>query len=228
MAITLSHFKRAIEDIGAHGDNDTLPFDTDNRFIADNPDELAELAFRFSQELKKAGKNHARNLVEGLIAVARQRRHFDARIPDALTEDDKSVALSVATNLRLMLREIGSRDPREAIVRSPVIPGYEWIASGVGDFSIGSTLIEVKCTGKHFSSSDYRQILMYWILSYAAALESGGREFTEGVLVNPRLNRMVRLSFRELPTLLGAGRSKVELLEVFGSLVANRSGHFVA
>ena len=52
MAITLDHFKRAIEDVGAHGDNDTLPFDVDNRFIADNLNELAELAFRFSQELQ--------------------------------------------------------------------------------------------------------------------------------------------------------------------------------
>jgi hypothetical protein len=96
-----------------------------------------------------------------------------------------------------------------------VIPGFQWIASGVGDFSVGSTLIEVKCTGKRFSSSDYRQILMYWILSYAAAIEGGTQEFSEGILLNPRLNFILRLPFKELTALLGAGRSKVELLEVF-------------
>ena len=36
MRVTLDHFTRAAIDIGAHGDNDTLPFDVDNRFISEN------------------------------------------------------------------------------------------------------------------------------------------------------------------------------------------------
>ena len=31
--VTLHHFKRAAADIGLHGNNDTLPFDVDNKFI---------------------------------------------------------------------------------------------------------------------------------------------------------------------------------------------------
>ncbi|MBL1260791.1 MAG: RNA-directed DNA polymerase [Thiotrichaceae bacterium] len=45
--VTLDHFKRAATDIGAHGDNDTLPFDLDNRFVKDKQDELAEMAYEY-------------------------------------------------------------------------------------------------------------------------------------------------------------------------------------
>ncbi|MEI9940192.1 MAG: RNA-directed DNA polymerase [Pseudomonadota bacterium] len=56
--ITRDHFKRAAADIGAHGDNDTLPFDIDNRFVKDKQDELVEIAYTLSSELAKGnGKN---------------------------------------------------------------------------------------------------------------------------------------------------------------------------
>jgi hypothetical protein len=64
--VTLDHFKRAIADIGAHGDNDTLPFDIDNRFVAENQEELAKLAFRYSQELEKGSKKGAKNAIDEL------------------------------------------------------------------------------------------------------------------------------------------------------------------
>ncbi len=62
----LEHFKRATADVGAHGDNDTLPFDIDNRFIAENADALAELAFAYSQELEAGTKKNARTAVDSL------------------------------------------------------------------------------------------------------------------------------------------------------------------
>jgi hypothetical protein len=162
------------------------------------------------------------------VAVRRQRDHFDAEIPSDLSDADKSVSLRVATNLVTMLRHIQAGDAGEALVRSPKIPGYQWIASGVGDFSVGRSLIEVKCTNKHFSSSDYRQILMYWLLTYSAAVESGMPEWSEGILVNPRLNRVMRFSFGEVIGIIGAGRSKVELLEVFSAMVGDRAAHTMA
>ncbi len=64
--VTLDHFKRAIADIAAHGDNDTLPFDIDNRFISNNQTELAEMAFRYSQELEKGGRKSAKNAIDSL------------------------------------------------------------------------------------------------------------------------------------------------------------------
>lgn len=64
--ITLHHFKRATADIGAHGDNDTIPFDIDNRFIKENQDALAELAFSYSQELEVGNKKSAKNAIDSL------------------------------------------------------------------------------------------------------------------------------------------------------------------
>lgn len=64
--ITLEHFKRAILDVSANGDNDTLPFDIDNRFLAECQDELAGIAFRFSEELAKASREGAKNLIDEL------------------------------------------------------------------------------------------------------------------------------------------------------------------
>src|SRR5262249_7886159 len=157
------------------------------------------------------------------IAVARQRRYFDAKIPETLSEADKTAAFSVATNLAAMLEQISTHTVGAALVRSPAIPGYQWIASGVGDFSIGKRLIEVKCTSKHFSASDYRQIVMYWLLSYAASVGSGAPEWSEGILLNPRLNLTVSLPFNEIINVIGGGRSKVELLELFASLVGDRT-----
>jgi len=156
------------------------------------------------------------------IAAKRQREHFDATVPSGLSETDKAVALWVAKNLFTMLEEFRSQAPNEEFIRAPVIPGYQWIASGVGDFSVGATLIEVKCTNKHFSSSDYRQILMYWLLSYCAAIESGKPEWSSGILVNPRLNFFVRFSFDEIISVVGRGQSKVELVELFSAVLGSR------
>ncbi len=49
--VTLEHFKQAAADIGAHGDNDTLPFDIDNRFIKDKQGELALIAHEYFCEV---------------------------------------------------------------------------------------------------------------------------------------------------------------------------------
>jgi hypothetical protein len=157
------------------------------------------------------------------IAVERQRKHFDAKIPLELTEIDKRIALHVAGNLRKMLLTIKAEAGSEPLVLSPEIPGYQWIASGVGDFSVGRTLIEVKCTNKHFSSSDYRQIVIYWLLSYLAAIERWYSEWLHGILINPRLNRVVEFSFDEIIQVIAAGRSKIELLELFSTMIVSRA-----
>jgi hypothetical protein len=68
--VTLDHFERAVADISAHGDNDTLPFDIDNRFISENQNELAKLAFRFCHELEKGSRKSARNAIEGLTVYS--------------------------------------------------------------------------------------------------------------------------------------------------------------
>lgn len=53
MTVTFDHFARAAADIAAHGDNDTLPFDIDTRFVNDKQRELAQVCERFSAELQR-------------------------------------------------------------------------------------------------------------------------------------------------------------------------------
>jgi hypothetical protein len=52
--VGIEHFQRAAQDIGTRGDNDTLPFDIDNRFIKEAADALSNLAYAFfkAQETK--------------------------------------------------------------------------------------------------------------------------------------------------------------------------------
>jgi hypothetical protein len=161
------------------------------------------------------------------VALRRQREHFDAKLTSHLSAVDKEAALRVATNLVAMLSYLQSRSAGEPLVHAPEVPGYRWIASGVGDFALGEDIIEVKCTNKHFSSADYRQVLMYWLLSYSAAIEVEGREWIGGILVNPRLNLIVKFKFDDVIEIIGAGRSKVELVEIFASMIEGRSSALV-
>lgn len=107
------------------------------------------------------------------VALQRQRKHFDAKLTSNLSAADKEASLQVAKNLVAMLGYLQLKSAGEQLVHAPEVPGHQWIASGVGDFALGEDLIEVKCTNKHFSSADYRQVVMYWLLSYAAAVEMG-------------------------------------------------------
>lgn len=93
------------------------------------------------------------------VATSRQRRHFNSKPPGSLMATDMAVADWVGHNLADMLSQLNSVGPGKKLVLSPQIAGYQWIASGAGDFSIGTRLIEVKCTNKRFISADYRQIL---------------------------------------------------------------------
>jgi Reverse transcriptase (RNA-dependent DNA polymerase) len=62
----LDHFRRAIADVSAHGDNDTLPFDVDNRFVAECQEDLANLAFEFSKRVAKVDRKTAKRLIDEL------------------------------------------------------------------------------------------------------------------------------------------------------------------
>jgi hypothetical protein len=45
--VRIEHFERAAQDIGTRGDNDTLPFDVDNRFVKEKSAALSRLAYSF-------------------------------------------------------------------------------------------------------------------------------------------------------------------------------------
>jgi len=176
----------------------------------------------------------AESLIRGVVdfdwpasieeAIQRQRAYFDAKAPEQLTAHDQSLAERVARNLAESVTAIGHASGHAIAIR-PKIPGLEWIASGSGDFSCGRTLIEVKCTAKRFSSADYRQVAIYWLLSYAASIEGHGTEWQDFVLLNPRHGTKVAMSFEEFLSVVSSGRTKVDILQLFQSLVGSRSSH---
>lgn len=153
--------------------------------------------------------------------IRRQRVYFDAKLPDKLTEGDQLLAETVGRNLASTMTEI-SRSSGHPIVIRPRIPGLEWIANGYGDFSLGGMLVEVKCTAKRFSSADYRQVAIYWLLSFAASIEGRGDEWQDFVLLNPRSGSMVSMKFDGFLSIISSGRTKVEILQLFQSLVGSR------
>lgn len=153
-------------------------------------------------------------------ALLRQKVYFDAQLPDYLEEDDKIVAEQIAQNLVDMLRDLERARKSTTVVQSPTIPGFQWIATGNGDFSLGATIIEVKCGRRNFSAADYRQVLIYWLLSYLSSLEADTVEYTEIILINPRRNQVVALTIEEMLRLVASGRSKIEIAQMFSSLVS--------
>jgi hypothetical protein len=154
-------------------------------------------------------------------AVGRQRRYYDAVVPVGLTDEDKAAANALAENLVVMVGGM-TTDIGQPLQLAPQIPGFQWIASGVGDLAIGAVLVEVKFGSKSFSSADYRQVVIYWLLSYLNSLESASSVWSEFVLVNPRLGRSVRVKAGSFLSLISGGRTMVEVSQSFEALVSNR------
>lgn len=154
------------------------------------------------------------------IASRRQQRHFDARIPTELQPDDILVADHAARNLVAMLERVQAQRHSAILEHSPLIPGLGWVASGNGDFAIGPTLIEVKHTERNFGASDFRQVLMYWLLRYARTVENTGDMWTEVLLLNPRRNAALLISYDYLLRAASASSNRVELVEMLRSAVS--------
>jgi len=152
------------------------------------------------------------------IALERQSRHYDARPPAGIEESDQKVAEHAARNLISML-DHASRTHSSPIERCPVIPGMGWIASGTGDFAIGKVLVEVKHTDRNFVAGDFRQVLMYWLLKYANAIEGNEEIWTDCLLLNPRRNCGLAVNFDKLLQSASTNSNRVELCEALRSIV---------
>lgn len=153
-------------------------------------------------------------------ASRRQRQHYDARIPESVSEADIAIAEHAARNLVFMLNSVQAQRDSMALEQSPVIPGLGWVASGNGDFALGSTLIEVKHTERNFGSGDFRQVMMYWLLKYANSIENDGDVWSEILFLNPRRNAALLLNFDHLLQSASAGLNRVELIELLRSAVS--------
>lgn len=155
------------------------------------------------------------------IASTRQNRFYDAVTPSELRDIDIDIAEHVARNTVTSLESLKTRFNDSEISISPKIPGLHWISPSYADYATTSCLIEVKCTQKGFGSSDYRQILLYWLLSLASSFEMNLETWQRGILLNPRKNSVVIFSFHELSALLSGGKSLVELIEQLQALLAD-------
>ncbi len=60
------HCRRALEDIAAHGDNDVLPFDIDNRFFKDAIEEISLLLSNFVLGMERKQPKDAQKTLKGL------------------------------------------------------------------------------------------------------------------------------------------------------------------
>jgi hypothetical protein len=158
-------------------------------------------------------------------SIIRQRRHYDAKVPVRLEQCDLDVASHAANNLIVMLMSVQTQYPNMQLQRNPLIPGLGWIASGVGDFSLGSILIEVKHTDRNFVSGDFRQVLMYWLLKYAASIEKHDAVWSDCLLLNPRRNSGLLVNFDHLLRSASASSSRVELFELLRSIVGQDMDH---
>jgi hypothetical protein len=154
-------------------------------------------------------------------AVGRQRRYYDAVIPAVLTDEDKDAASALARNLVIMVEQMAA-DIGRAHRLAPRIPGFQWIATGAGDLAIGSVLLEVKFGSRKFSSADYRQVVIYWLLMYLNSLETDSPVWSEFVLLNPRLGRSVRVKIGSFLSLISGGRAMIEIAQSFETLVSTR------
>lgn len=155
-------------------------------------------------------------------AARRQKRHFDAKIPDKLETIDIEIANIAATNMVAMLRQLQTQSPEAIIEISPRIPGMGWIGSGKGDFAIGNSLVEVKHTEAGFRAADFRQVLMYWLLKFADSVQSEADVWQDILLLNPRRNRLVRLKSAYLIDAASDLANPVELIELLRSAVIQR------
>ena len=179
---------------------------------------LFEIAVTLAESVLRDGRPlELTDCVE--IALQRQRRHYDASDPQELSETDKKIIEQVSRNLVNMLKDFALRRNFSEIVIRPNIPGFSWIGSGVGDFAIGNVLIEVKNTDRNFIASDYRQILLYWLLVYARSMETNEPVWDNFLLINPRLNRSVYKSFDSVIQAASGGLNRLEVHEYLRAVI---------
>lgn len=152
-------------------------------------------------------------------AFAMQSKYFDAVIPAEISPSEEILINKASENLSIGLNEILGD---VAVEVAPRVPGLEWISSSKADFSFSDTLVEVKFIAKNFTSSDYRQLLLYWLLNFAYSLEHKEcKNWSRGVLFNPRQAIYVEVDLLSFHNLVSGGRNIIETVELLKSVVSS-------
>ena len=152
----------------------------------------------------------------------RQSKFYDARHVSSIGNHEWNLASRVSDSLLSFLRQ-QSRQSESKISSAPLIHGYQWIGNSRGDYSIGNRIIEVKCSAGNFSGADYRQVLIYWMLSLISEIEGQGTAWKEASLINPRRCVAVDLDLENFLVVAGRGASKVEMVQRFASVIGERA-----
>ncbi len=126
--ILLNHFKRAAADIEENGDNDTLPFDVDRRFIDEKRDELSKIAFDYFERLEKAG-------VKGAIEAINSLDLFSERLltPTGPTGFRITTKIHPFWNLYFNALGVAIAEAHEPL-RNPRARSYRFLPQGDGLF----------------------------------------------------------------------------------------------
>jgi hypothetical protein len=90
---------------------------------------------------------------------------------------------------------------------SPAVPGCGVVDRSVADVIAGDELVEIKAVSRRFRSIDFRQVLTYSAMFYAAE-----RKFTTVTILNPRGSYLISVSLDQLAS-SASGKSAVELLQ---------------
>ena len=182
---------------------------------------LFEISYEIGEFLLLSGKEpNFDQCIER--AVARQKKHFDFVSPESIPSKELELAKLVGENLNDALSFRACYKSLK-LTSSPIIPGFQWISSTNGDFALGTELVEVKCSRRNFGSADYRQLLIYWLMSYLGKIEGKCEEWSSGLLINPRRNTQVEFDFPHLIKIVSGGKTEIEIIELFKHIIGEFS-----
>lgn len=190
--------------------------------------EMTKSSYRSAAFIYEMGYAKANQIISGepenwqvchQKAYEKQSRFYDFNSPHHPTEEDKKIIEKLARNLVQILISL-KQTPNENIILNPEIAGFSWIANSRGDYAISSSLIEAKCSKSDFSMADFRQVLIYWLLSYLDSLKSqNNNEWENLILVNPRLNKILKINVETILPVISDDKSKPEIVHKFRELI---------
>lgn len=178
---------------------------------------LFEISMCYAVDILDSGNNANFNKsVER--AISKQRKYYDAQIPNNITDNDIKIIKLSASNLLKMIKYIKKENENCDLKSNPIIPGFGWINNAKGDFYNENILVEVKHTNSNFRAKDYRQVLMYYLLKYSNAIKKNENIWKECILINPRKNLYLSINFSELIYLL-SGSDELEAYNLFRVII---------
>jgi hypothetical protein len=126
--LTIDHFRRAVADIVAHGDNDVLPFDVDTRFIAERGEELANIAFNLAATLEKKTKEDCKGTLEAITI-------FSERLLAPAGSSGFRITTKIHPFWNIYLNGVGvALAEKYEAVRSDRVHSYRFVSEGAALF----------------------------------------------------------------------------------------------